>query len=360
MQLAAELRADRASRAGDKDATPCEMPGDRGDVGPDRPAAEQVADPRIANAFYPGASADQLGRGGDHLGDQPAPFGAGREVTEGRPCCSGDGYHQNGGAGRGGRLGHPRPVAKNGHPVHPQPALGRVVVEQRDRPVRGTRLVQQAADQRGARVPRPEYDDLDPGRRLPAAPPRTALSRGEHHVPRHDEGGQRDGRGAEQGLQHVALPAKQHAAEHRERHEHQRARDEHADHLIEAAPRMASPVEAGQQPGQHGQHAHGKAHHDKPGRPGFDVGHVPGEPADVAQPRQPHDRVVTSLGAGPDKASRAACKPLPGLRGPHFRPQHVGVDRLCVHAPPPRRRTGSRHPPTRTCGIASEAGYYTE
>ena len=80
------------------------------------------------------------------------------------------------------------------------------------------------------------------------------------------------------------LPAKQHAAEHRERHEHQRARDEHADHLIEAAPRMAAPVEAGQQPGQHGQHAHGKTHHDKPGRPGFDVGHVP-----VSQPTLKHN-----------------------------------------------------------------------
>jgi hypothetical protein len=233
VQLAAELRADGAARPGDEDALAREVPRDRRHVGPDRAAAEQVADPRVTDALDPGAPANQLGDCRHHLGGEPAQFRPHRQVADRGPAGPRDRDHQYCGPGGGGHLGHPRPVPPHRNPVHAQPSLVRVVVEERDRPVRRTRLVQQAGDQHCARLAGPEHDDLDPRLRRPLfAPP----PHGVQHVTRGGDRRQRDERPPGDGLHRIPLSVDQQAAQQHRRDQHQAAGDGHAEHLVEASP----------------------------------------------------------------------------------------------------------------------------
>ena len=122
-------------------------------------------------------------------------------------------------------------------------------------------LVQQPPDQLGAHVGGAEHDDLNAaGFLVAAAPPAAAVARGEHDVPGQGHGGQRDDRAAGHCAQRLALPVHERPGQQRERHEHQPARHEYADHLVEAAPRVTSAVQAGQQPRQHRQHRDDQHH----------------------------------------------------------------------------------------------------
>ena len=168
VQLAAELGADGAARAGHQDPLARDVLADRGHVGGHRPAPEQVADAGIPDALDLRAAGEQFPHRRDHLRDEPAALGRLGEVLDDLAGLPGDRDDQHPGPGAGGDLRHLAAAAEHRNAVDPQPPLGRVVIEDRHRPVGRVGLGGQPTDQLGPGVPRPEDDDLH-GRRERAA-----------------------------------------------------------------------------------------------------------------------------------------------------------------------------------------------
>ncbi len=123
---------------------------------------------------------------GTTFGDEPAPLRLGGQVPDRRAAGPRDRDDQHCGPGAGGHLGHPGPVAEDLDALNAQPPLGRVVIEDGDRPVRRVRLALQPPDQHRARLTGAEDDDVHGGRRRAAG----ALADGEEYVPGSEHGEQ--------------------------------------------------------------------------------------------------------------------------------------------------------------------------
>ena len=78
VQLPAEFGADGSARTSDQNPLAREMSGDSGDIRLDRPASEQVADPRVTNSFDTRAAVE-------HLRDRSCRDNRGRRPRRWRP-----------------------------------------------------------------------------------------------------------------------------------------------------------------------------------------------------------------------------------------------------------------------------------
>ena len=160
--LPAQLRADGASGTGHQDPLPGQVVGDRGDVGVDLVAAEDVGEVDVADVADADVLPEELGGRGQHL-DLEA-LGASRlsDAGEGLRGRAGDGHDEDVGSTALHGLPDAPGVTEHRHTPDAQMALGAVVVDQTDREPLPARVAQHRDDQVAAGVARAR--DQGPGR----------------------------------------------------------------------------------------------------------------------------------------------------------------------------------------------------
>ena len=223
VQLAAELGADGAARAGHQDPLARDVLADRGHVGGHRPASEQVGDAGIPDTLDLRAAGEQFPQRRDHLRDEPAALGRLGEILDDLAGLPGDRDDQDPGPGTGGDLRHLAAAAEHRNTVDPQAPLGRVVIEDRHRLVGHVGLGGQPTDQLGPGFPRPEDDDLHP----PGSGPPGPQPGREGHVPGAEHGDQGQSRTGQDGRRPDALTGRQHRADQHQAACDQRGREHH-------------------------------------------------------------------------------------------------------------------------------------
>ena len=291
VQLAAELGADGAARAGHQDPLARDVLADRGHVGGHRPASEQVADAGIPDALDLRVAGEQFPQRRDHLRDEPAALGRLGEILDDLAGLPGDRDDQDPGPGAGGDLRHLAAAAEHRNAVDPQAPLGGVIVEDRHRPVGHVGLGGQPADQLGPGFPRPEDDDLHrPG----SGPPGPQPGR-EGHVPGAEHGDQGQRRAGHDGRRPDALAGRQHRADQHQAARDQRGREHHRLDLGPAPAQVPAAVEPGGQaaPGHQRTHAERPVPEDGPAQ--VNSGQAARGPGRDEQSAGPGDGVVPGL-----------------------------------------------------------------
>ena len=130
--LAAQLRADRATGAGDQHPLAGQVAGDRGDVGVDLVAAEQVGDVEVADVGdLDLARLDQLVRRWEHLHLDAGLSSGLVDLTDGLCRRARDGDHHHLGVETAHHLGELGATTDHRDAAHPAVAQGAVVVQQR-------------------------------------------------------------------------------------------------------------------------------------------------------------------------------------------------------------------------------------
>ena len=121
VDLAAQLRADRAARAGDQDPAPGQVAGDGADVGVELVAAEDVGEVDVTQVADPDVVGQQLAAGGEHLDRRPRSLRLPPQPRHQLGGRAGDRDDHDLGTGRGHELARRGPWCRRPGPA---PAAG--------------------------------------------------------------------------------------------------------------------------------------------------------------------------------------------------------------------------------------------
>ena len=162
VDLAAQLRADRAAGSGHQDATAGEVVGDRLDVGVELVAAQHVGQVDVADVADADVLGEQLGRRRQHLDVEPGLHGRAPHPADGLRVGAGDRDDRAVGSGRLDRITQVGRGAEDRNTAEPPVPLVGVVVQDPDRVPLGVRVAQHRADQLATGLPAPDEQDLRP------------------------------------------------------------------------------------------------------------------------------------------------------------------------------------------------------
>jgi hypothetical protein len=146
LQLAAQLGADRPAGSGHQHPLAGEVGGDRGAIGGDLTAAEQVGLGDPADVVDADPAAEQLGGGGEHLEVEVVVQAEGRQLPDECGVGAGDGQQQRLRTRPLDHRGKRGASAQDRHTPEAEVLLAQVVVDEADRPEGALGLADEAGD----------------------------------------------------------------------------------------------------------------------------------------------------------------------------------------------------------------------